>query len=638
MSISFTRVWFATAVLLGLCTDAPAQPGLTLRGLVTIASPEQSSAIRRALNDVAADFAKVLGQKGQLVEGEQGVVVVRTDRALAQPESWRIEITSKGVLITGADPLGVIYGVYNFSQRCLGVDPLWFWKDLEPQRREAIRLPAQTLTSTPAAFHYRGWFVNDEDLLTEWKPGSGPRPLDYPFYQQVISLEIAERIFEALLRSGGNLVIPASFVDVMNPPEAALVRRAVERGLYVSQHHIEPLGVSHFSYETYWKKRGVTTAFSYAADPDRVRRTWTDYARRWRELAGDQVVWQLGLRGRGDKPVWASDKSVKESEAGAFISRALADQWAIVRAVDPRPAPPATATLWMEGADLMRRGTLRFPPGATIVFADEGRTQMLQDDFRQTQRVKEHAYGVYYHLAFWSQGPHLVQGTRPQRLKRNFDALLARGDTQYAIINVSNVREHTLGIAAAMEIMQSGAAWNDREFLQRWAPAALHPMYDEFFASFVELPDGQLRQDAQLLQDGTCWVWANRLLGALAKKRPKPAELAAPSLPAALAASIARLDRIVKEYPSQAIPAEQRACFEFHLRIQAAMLRQYYAYIRELLLSFDDRRHLRAASDELERLLDVRKPAATGRWGDWHRGDKKENIPLLLEKTRQAAR
>ena len=631
MSIRITRAWLTAVVLLGLCTDAPAQPALSLHGAVTIASPEKSPAIRLALNDLAADFAKVFGQMGQLVEGEQGAVVVRTDHALPRPESWRIEITPKGALITGADTLGVIYGVYNFSQRCLGVDPLWFWKEIEPQRREAIRLPAQTIASTPAAFHYRGWFVNDEDLLTEWKPGSGPRPLDYPFYQQVISLDIAERIFEALLRCGGNLVIPASFVDVMNPPEAALVRRAVERGLYVSQHHIEPLGVSHFSYETYWKKQGVKTAFSYAADPDRVRSTWTDYARRWRALAGDQVVWQLGLRGRGDAPVWASDKSVKESEAGAFISRALADQWAIVRAVDPRPAPPATATLWMEGADLMRRGTLRFPPGATIVFADEGRTQMLQDDFRQAQRVKEHTYGVYYHLAFWAQGPHLVQGTRPQRLKSNFDALLARGDTQYAIINVSNVREHVLGVAAAMEIMQVGAAWNDREFLQRWAPPALHRAYDEFFASFVELPDGQL------LQDGTCWAWANRLLGALTKKRPNSAELAAPSLPAAISASIARLDRLVKDFPTQAIPAEQRACYEFNLRIQAAMLRQYYAYIRELLLSFDDRKHLRSAGDELNRLLEVRKPAATGRWADWHRGDKKENIPLLLEKTRRAA-
>jgi hypothetical protein len=418
----------------------------------------------------------------------------------------------------------------------------------------------------------------------------------------------------------------------MNPPEAALVRRAVDRGLYVTQHHVEPLGVSHFGFETYWKNRGQKAVFSYVNDADRVRRTWTAYARRWRELAGDQVVWQLGLRGRGDRPVWASDKSVKESEAGALVSRALADQWAVVRAVDPRPAPPATTTLWMEGADLMRRGLLEFPPGITVVFADEGRTQMLQDDFRQTRRVKQHTYGVYYHLAFWAQGPHLVQGTPPERLKRNFDALLARGDTHYALVNVSNVREHVLGIAAVMEIMQSGTAWDDRDFLRRWSGPALHDAYRELLASFVELPGDQL------LQDGTCCVFAQRLLGALGKRQAAPAETATPGLADSLARSIARLDRLVRSYPAQQIPARQRSFYDFHLRTQAAMLRQYYAYVRELLLSFDDRKHLGSAAAELERLLQVRQPAAAGKWADWYRGDKKENLPLLLERTRKVAR
>lgn len=625
----------AMIVLSGVRADVCAADAsaLRLRGAIAIASPEKDPAIRHALRDLASDFTRVLGHAAPVVEGQSGMVTVRLDRSLQPAESWRIEIGPQGVRIAGADPLGVVFGVYRFSRQFLGVDPLWFWKDIEPQPREELVLAAQSLASTPPAFRYRGWFVNDEDLLTEWKPGSGPRFLDYPFYHQVIALDVADRVFEALLRSGGNLVIPASFVDVMNPPEAELVRRAVDRGLYVTQHHIEPLGVSHFAFETYWKKRGQPAVFSYSQDPDRVRQTWTAYAKRWRELAGDHVIWQLGLRGRGDMPVWASDKGVQASEAGAFVSRAFADEWAIVRAVDPRPAPPATATLWMEGADLMQRGLLQFPTGITVVFADRGRTQMLQDDFRQALRKPEHTYGIYYHIAFWSEGPHLVQGTRPEKLKRNFDALLSQGGSQYAIINVSNVREHVLGIAAAMEVMQSGRAWNDQEFLRRWSPPALHEAYREFLASFVELPD------SQLLQDGTCWVLANRLLGAIRKGRSQaPIPVAASSLVEALTASIARLDRVVNSYPSQKIRPEERPFYDFHLRTQAAMLRHYYAYLRELLLSFDDRRHLRSAAEELQQLIRVREPAATGKWTNWYRGDKKENLPLLLEKTRKADR
>src|SRR5690606_41153973 len=67
----------------------------------------------------------------------------------------------------------------------------------------------------------------------------GPRSIDYPFYSQVIDYAMADRIFEALLRLGGNLIIPASFVNILNPPEAELVRRAAARGLRSEEHTSE---------------------------------------------------------------------------------------------------------------------------------------------------------------------------------------------------------------------------------------------------------------------------------------------------------------------------------------------------------------------------------------------------------------
>ena len=51
-----------------------------------------------------------------------------------------------------------------------------------------------------------------------------------------------------------NLVIPASFLDIDNPPEKMLADCVARRGIYLSQHHLEPLGVSHFTLENYCKK------------------------------------------------------------------------------------------------------------------------------------------------------------------------------------------------------------------------------------------------------------------------------------------------------------------------------------------------------------------------------------------------
>lgn len=122
---------------------------------------------------------------------------------------------------------------------------------------------------------------------------------------------------------------------------------------------------TNFGFENYWKRQGKPAKFSYASDPEKIRQTWTAYIRKWHELAGDRVIWQLGLRGRGDVPAWASDKAMTEAQAGQFISSAIADQYAIVKSIDIRPQPPATTTLWHEGSKLMSQGGLKFPPGIT---------------------------------------------------------------------------------------------------------------------------------------------------------------------------------------------------------------------------------------------------------------------------------
>lgn len=610
---------------------------MRIAGSLSISGPRDIPAVRLALADLAADAELVLGGTARIVDVADAPVVVRIDPALGT-ECWRLEVSSQQALITGGDALGAVYGIYQFSERYFGIDPLWWWKDLPPSRRDTVTIPCGTTVSKPNAFRWRGWFVNDEDLLSEWKPGSGRRHLDYPFYQQVVATEVIDRMLEALLRSGGNLAIPASFIDVMNPPEAALVARVVERGLFITQHHIEPLGVSHFAFETYWQAKQEKAVFSYASNPDKVRATWMEYARTWYALAGDRIIWQLGLRGRGDRPPWASDKGVTRAAAGEFVSRAMADQWSIIRAIDPRPEPPATATLWMEGADLMSEGSLRFPPGTIIVYADEGRSQTLPAYCRTTPRQPGHGYGIYYHVAFWAEGPHLLQGTLPTKIKQAFDVVTATGDARYAIINVANIREHVLGIDAAMEAMRQGETWDADRFLDRWSPPELQDAYRDLLGSFVTLPGNRL------LQDGTIWELVSRqVLPSLEKGALRIARDFIPNggrdhhdLADALATAIARLDRTIAQ---QAIvdrqPEPRRGFHTFHLMLQARMLRHEYAWLRHLLLVPDDRSHLQEAIAELGALLMARTAAEMGKWEHWYRGDRKVNLPALLERTRR---
>ena len=73
----------------------------------------------------------------------------------------------KVVCLTGADMRGTIYAIYEFSQTVLGVDPMYLWTDKEPAKRASITLPADFAHTYPSpVFKYRGFFTNDEDLLT----------------------------------------------------------------------------------------------------------------------------------------------------------------------------------------------------------------------------------------------------------------------------------------------------------------------------------------------------------------------------------------------------------------------------------------------------------------------------------------
>ena len=55
---------------------------------------------------------------------------------------------------------------------------MYLWTDKEPAKRTSIALPRDFARSYPSpVFKYRGFFPNDEDLLTGWiVPPRGSKP------------------------------------------------------------------------------------------------------------------------------------------------------------------------------------------------------------------------------------------------------------------------------------------------------------------------------------------------------------------------------------------------------------------------------------------------------------------------------
>jgi hypothetical protein len=591
-----------------------------------------SQPIELALKQLGDDLNHVLDAKlTSQSQPDEATLLLQCDSALQQPESWQIQITENQIRLSYADDLGAVYGIYHISEHLLGFDPLWFWKQVLPTKQDALTVEEQTIHSSKPVFQYRGWFLNDEDLLVLWHTDGGYRKLDYPHYQHVTSPYVIQRACEALLRTGGNLIIPASFVNVMNPDEARMVSVAVAHGLYVTQHHIEPLGVSAFSFETYWEERGQKYVFEYARNPKPLLQTWRDYAQKWWELAGEQVVWQLGLRGRGDRPIWDYDKTITEQMAGQYISKAMHDQWDIVRSVDSRPTPPATTTLWHEGAQLMANGQLHIPDTVTVIFSDKGQTQCMQADFHNLPRDPNRTYGAYYHVGFWIHGTHLVQGTSLSKMQREVSTIIDKGDTHYAIVNTANIREHVLPLQAFAQLVTTGKGWCHEIFTKQSIPSELIPLYNRYFEAFITLPD------ERSIQDGYLWVISKNIAYHLMGKIERPTQPCdwpygtTDQLIELMYKSAQQLDSIVDEFPMMdQLPADERLFYEHNLREQARMFGTMHRIAACMIKAMDDQTLLGNAVELIEKLLADRQVMAQGVWKNWYRGESKECWRQLL--------
>lgn len=486
-----------------------------------IIAKTEPACVQLAVVDLVSDIQKISGKTlniSQQPAGQSSKVFIRTQASKIW-ESYQIKTQDGNLYITGSDERGTMFGIYHFIERYLGVDPMYFWNDVAPNKKSALVWQNIFYQSAKPTFKFRGWFINDEDLLTEWYASSGKRNIDYPFYQQVVSPAIMEKVCETAVRMRFNLIIPASFIDIRNPDEAALVNEAAKRGLFLSMHHVEPMGVSAFTYFNYWKQKdGTKPLFSYFSNRDKVEDVWRVYAKEWAKYPN--VIWQIGLRGIGDRPMWLADPNTPQTDAdrGRLISAAMAFQMQLIREVDKRAAPPVTTTLWAEGSNLNQAGYLNIPEKVMVIFADNSPGWRWQTDFFQTKRQPEKEYGVYYHHQLWGSGPHLLPIVSPAKTQSVLSQVVEKGDTAYCIMNVSNIREYQLGIAASAQMLWNFKAFTPQTFNGQWFlkyfgkhSKVIQDLYQQYFDSF-QLND---KTGTPILMDGQINSLATELLNEL---------------------------------------------------------------------------------------------------------------------------
>lgn len=615
---------------------------------VSICLKTDAQAVGLAAMDLQRDLRRLSGQTEGFPFSSAGEIEIRI--LPGEPESYTVEVGDR-VVITGADVLGTVYGIYAFCDRCLDVLPMHRLVDVFPQAMERMEVPECRFASEKRAVRWRGWFLNDEDLLSELVSSGGKRHIDYPFYQDVMDTQVLDMVLETALRLEINLVIPASFLDILNPDEKKLADAVCRRGLYISQHHVEPVGVSFFAADSYMRAHGKPgEAVSFVSNRSRMEEIWQTYINAWAAY-GSQVIWQLGLRGKGDEAVWMADPAVPMTDKarGQLITDAIATQYRMIRqAVDGSFI--STATLWNEGSDLYGKGYLRLPEDTVAIFADFGISQLFGGDFQTMPRLPGKQYGVYYHSAFWALGPHLTEGCHPRKMVYSLQQAAAKDSLHYAILNVSNVRPVHYSAMVFSEVLR-GPSSSDADTITKRLDARLFGQAGEhiaklrsaYYDAFADFGSAILRETAEkwhffyhdhgdlpftenAVTDGylTTYIKAS-LKGKKCSAHPDDALVRD-----ALIVSEEKFASLWNALCDPELPQSQYLeQFLKHQTLHMLLLTRCALAVLDLRGGREKAREEVCAA--LEQLLEARKVLQKGRWEHWHRGDRKADIPLLLQ-------
>lgn len=345
-----------------------------------------------------------------------------------ESESYQLVITDREIHIYAGDDLGFVYGLLYLSEQYLEIKPFWFWMDQKILQKEYVGISNKIVTSERPVILYRGWFFNDEVLMMKWKYNEN-------------NIDGWKMALEALLRCGGNMVIPGT--DQMSRKNWNM---AADMGLWITHHHAEPLGAELFS-RVYPELEA-----NYCEYPEKFEKIWEDAVQEQKDF---NVVWNVCFRGQGDAPFWSSDTSGMfdtPEKRGKMISEIIKKQCDIVRKYVNHPV--FCTNLYGEIMELYEQGYIKLDDTIIKIRADNGFGKMVsrrQNNHNprvnaMPDRADKGLQGIYYHVSFYDlqAANHITMlPNSVEFVDDELSKVIENNGKDFWIINCSNVRPHT---------------------------------------------------------------------------------------------------------------------------------------------------------------------------------------------------
>jgi Glycosyl hydrolase family 115 len=482
--------------------DAQISPGVPI-----LVDAGQDKAIQRAVKDLQRDLQTVLGQESPIVTsaselGDRDAIVITrngspmADSTLVGIEAHSITMKKAGstaqIVLQGTDTRGTIYAIYTFSERFLDVPPLWFWSSWKPQQKTEITIPRNTnLQFGSPHVAWRAWFPNNKDLLTGWQKANP-------------TVDADDVIFETMLRLKLNVINVGEDIGDYPSPQAGLkrARQARDRGLAITTPYL-----GSFRYwDKYWQLvRQQEPPKLALVNREKFDEFWTYHINLLlREKF--EMVWGIGFRGAKDQAFYDAmpDAPQEDAKRARIIQEMILRQITLLKRATNQEHLVMQTMLYAENSKLFAQELLRLPeePGLIWTFSSDNRDHFPGVELRGAIAPPNQPIGYYMNFQFTSSGAHLAQAESPWKMEQNFRIAQAASQQplQFSIVNVGNVREFVLTIAANAQMMWSFTEYKsdsfvkqfcDRYFGTRYANQ-IASLYKDFFASYWQQRQGDI--------------------------------------------------------------------------------------------------------------------------------------------------
>lgn len=470
----FMLVALPQAVLASTPRDGSGSIKLEKDGFAVVVPSGECGPVRIAAEALCRDFGKVTGFTPEIVAdvalaGDRVALVVANEATegsldmIALPkeldgfESHRVyaDASAGAVYMHGKDMRGTIYAIYSLSEQLLGVPPLWYWCELQPQMREIVEVPElfDYYCKSPQV-RYRAWFPNDEDLFIPWRRKSADN--NEMWLETMLRLKLNTVEYTATVTTGGTL-----------NDEAMLYKKY---GLVLTSHHMVALNNSFANWDAYWRDVRHTSVPPLSVNDMRSLKDFWQYSIDAVKQSGVENLWQIAFRGKTDQPFWSVfvDAPATDAERGRVINEMVRTQYDMICASTGEEDPFVRMTFYDEISSLLAQGHIQPPTASNMLwtFVAGRRDHYPYDDIVAWENTDNVKLGYYMNLQFYSTGAHLSPAEGPWKMEANYRYVMGKGPLTFSVVNAGNLREFLMEMSANAAMMWDAESYTTDSFLR----------------------------------------------------------------------------------------------------------------------------------------------------------------------------